>query len=645
MSSNTAPATAQTASTASTTPSATPVSSINGAGTMNATERATFETACKTNLDALTNCLVGTWDDPAIFGVAGSREQHERACSHLCYEAKIWVMETGNTTGYLAAGWKTPSRAAQCKDVVGDRGSNILALAPVVLDEECLGLPPHKGPSTDMGCHQYFHFTLFDKNVTADKFVPDPSVLPKDLACTPCMREIAEYDERMLRVLNGAKIESVTTVLTETITRAMTESVAGTATPTATATTTLVATSTPIVWPQAKPAFPDKEAVQRIRDYCQWKDELVIPKAASAGMASMADATGSLVTAFLATIMFAVAGLTTILFAARTSGSVVHVCEPVVIVPGVSAVHSLLDTLTATPSPLLHNLLAVTPFLADLEPQSEPQSPQVASGSQPEPQPQYGPHAPSITAQSMPDPQRGSWPQTHSQSEPKSKHESLWAQFDPIEKLTGRRPERRNVYAVFGLPRGHANLAPQLLKNRLYNGVLDKYDLTTERASMPFVFLTLPGTTTGRGRLLDESVVDGKKIRVFLLKDAHRTFADPVQLSTALDGMASAVINGEPVVIAPGGSTAQSLVNALATTPSPLLHNLLGMTPILADLVAPRIAPAVSFSVSRPAPSRVEPEPEPEPESKPSSPHVTSGTHLQSKSPPVASGPKPQRGP
>ncbi|KAJ3364316.1 hypothetical protein GGF31_000553 [Allomyces arbusculus] len=161
---------------------------------------------------------------------------------------------------------------------IGIRGSSILAASRSVLDESSLGLSPYElNAGAGKYCHLVFQHMLFAKNVTVDKFVAD-------MARSPCVYALFDYDNHVLESVNGPKPEPVTTVLTETITRVLTGSV-------------------------AKPAIPDKEAIQRIRDYCQWNSGRDLTKMIHSSMTTTAGVMGALMAVVLATVTFVVAGM------------------------------------------------------------------------------------------------------------------------------------------------------------------------------------------------------------------------------------------------------------------------------------------------------------------------------------------------
>ncbi|KAJ3364317.1 hypothetical protein GGF31_000554 [Allomyces arbusculus] len=268
--------TASSSSTALLAPSTT-ASSTSAAPSSTPTVDPTLAQECKSKVDQIAACLDATWNDaPNIKYDDAVKRLQTSACSDDCWHARRWI-------------WQTPSRAAQCMDIVGIPAAARLKITPALLDQACLGESPGEKNTDGKYCHLLFKKMLATKGVGEDKFLADPSSLPKDQACTPCMKVLSEYDRHMLQMLNGTNYSPTTTVLTATLAQA-------------------AVTSTPMTWPQIKPAFPDDASVDRIHAYCKWDDAKASDQGESGAIEAATTMSGSLMVA-VAALVLAMAGM------------------------------------------------------------------------------------------------------------------------------------------------------------------------------------------------------------------------------------------------------------------------------------------------------------------------------------------------
>ncbi|KAJ3361889.1 hypothetical protein GGF32_006918 [Allomyces javanicus] len=259
-SSSTALLASSTATSTSAAPSGTP------------TVDPTLAQECKAKVDQLASCLDATWNDASSIKYDDAVKRLEAsACSDDCWHARRWI-------------WQTPNRATQCMDIVGIPAAARLKITPALLDQACLGVAAGEKNAGGKYCHLLFKNTLATKGVSEDKFLGDPSALPKDQACTPCMKALSEYDRHMLQMLNGTNYAPTTTVLTATVAQA-------------------TVTSTPMVWPQIKPAFPDDASVDRIHAYCKWDETTASDQGESGAVEAATTMSGSLMVAVTALVL------------------------------------------------------------------------------------------------------------------------------------------------------------------------------------------------------------------------------------------------------------------------------------------------------------------------------------------------------
>ncbi|KNE72577.1 hypothetical protein AMAG_17018 [Allomyces macrogynus ATCC 38327] len=140
----------------------------------------TLAQECKAKVDQLASCLDATWNDsPNIKYDDAVKRLETSACSEDCWHARRWI-------------WQTPNRASQCMDIVGIPAAARLKITPALLDQACLGVAPGEKNTDGKYCHLLFKNTLATKGVPEDKFLADPSSLPKDQACTPCMKALSD---------------------------------------------------------------------------------------------------------------------------------------------------------------------------------------------------------------------------------------------------------------------------------------------------------------------------------------------------------------------------------------------------------------------------------------------------------------------
>ncbi|KNE63306.1 hypothetical protein AMAG_08446 [Allomyces macrogynus ATCC 38327] len=270
-------ATISASSTSSALLASTTVSSTSAAPSGTPGVDPTLVQECRSKVNQLAACLDATWNDsPSIKYDDAVKRLETSACSDDCWHARRWI-------------WQTPSRATQCMDIVGIPSGDRLKITPAVLDQACLGVVPGEKNADGQYCHLLFKNTLATKGVSEEKFLADPSSLPKDQACTPCMKALSEYDKHMLQMLNGTSYTPTTTVLTATVAQA-------------------TVTSSPMVWPQIKPAFPDDAAIDRIHAYCKWDETKANDQGESGAVEAATTKSVSLMVAVMAMVL-AVAGM------------------------------------------------------------------------------------------------------------------------------------------------------------------------------------------------------------------------------------------------------------------------------------------------------------------------------------------------
>ncbi|KAJ3347790.1 hypothetical protein GGF32_006577 [Allomyces javanicus] len=164
---------------------------------------------CTTKMDSLTKCLENADFDAAKTSQADATKQFQNGpCSDSCTTLSKWPSAADNL--------------AKCSDAVGP-AALAMPFAAMALDYKCL-------TKDSKFCYIEYKYSLQAKEVSNEDFNSDPTKLPKDQACTPCMKDMTQINLSIAKSAN----------------------------------TTLPSFGLP------KVSFPGMESIDRINKYCGW---------------------------------------------------------------------------------------------------------------------------------------------------------------------------------------------------------------------------------------------------------------------------------------------------------------------------------------------------------------------------------------
>ncbi|KNE63295.1 hypothetical protein AMAG_08436 [Allomyces macrogynus ATCC 38327] len=168
---------------------------------------------CTTKMDSLTKCLENADLDAAKTSQADATKQLQNGpCSDSCTTLSKWA--------------SAPDNLAKCSDALG-LAALAMPLAPMAL-----------GQTTATVEYKYLQQA---KDVSEEDFNKDPTKLPMDQACTPCMKAMTQYDLDIAKSFNGTMASSSSS-----------------------SSTTDGKTSS------SSASLPDTAAIDRINKYCGW---------------------------------------------------------------------------------------------------------------------------------------------------------------------------------------------------------------------------------------------------------------------------------------------------------------------------------------------------------------------------------------
>ncbi|KAJ3364325.1 hypothetical protein GGF31_000562 [Allomyces arbusculus] len=174
---------------------------------------------CTTKTDSLTKCFESADFDAAKTSQADATKQFQNGpCSDSCTALSKWA--------------STADNLAKCSDALG-LAALAMPLVPIALGQACL-------TKDSKFCFIEYKYSLQAKGVSAEDFNNDPTKLPKDQACSPCMKAITQYDLDAAKSFNGTMPSSSSSTTTDGKTSSSSAN------------------------------LPDAAAIDRLNKYCGW---------------------------------------------------------------------------------------------------------------------------------------------------------------------------------------------------------------------------------------------------------------------------------------------------------------------------------------------------------------------------------------
>ncbi|KNE72568.1 hypothetical protein AMAG_17010 [Allomyces macrogynus ATCC 38327] len=196
---------------------------------------------CTTKMDSLTKCLENADFDAAKTSQADATKQFQNGpCSDSCTTLSKWASAADNL--------------AKCSDALG-LAALAMPLAPMALGQACL-------TKDSKFCYIEYKYSLQAKGVSVEDFNNDPTKLPKDQACTPCMKAMTQYDLDIAKSFNGTMASSSSSSTTDGKTSSSSAN------------------------------LPDTAAIDRINKYCGWDSSSSSSGSAPSGTSSTSTTTG-----------------------------------------------------------------------------------------------------------------------------------------------------------------------------------------------------------------------------------------------------------------------------------------------------------------------------------------------------------------
>ncbi|KNE63294.1 hypothetical protein AMAG_08435 [Allomyces macrogynus ATCC 38327] len=169
-----------------------------------------------------------------------------------------------------------PNSVTECVKILGPEAGFLSAPNIAAIGQVCDARVD--GEATP--CYTGYKYMLWNAKVREDEFLNDPSKLPKDKACSPCIKALVEYEVKMLQAYKNANhsvpemtqapaLPHVYVTTTATVTSVMT--VPNSTPPTKTVITFPATSSSGYPWRIEVPAFPNDDAIDRISVHCGWK--------------------------------------------------------------------------------------------------------------------------------------------------------------------------------------------------------------------------------------------------------------------------------------------------------------------------------------------------------------------------------------
>ncbi|KAJ3361876.1 hypothetical protein GGF32_006905 [Allomyces javanicus] len=185
------------------------------------------------------------------------------ACSGDCAAVRSWTQQN-------------PNNVTECIDILGQEAKFAFAPSAAAIGQVC----DVRVDGEPTPCYTGYKYMLWNAKVREDEFLNDPSKLPKDKACSPCIKALVEYDLKMLQAYKNANysVPEMTQVpakphvyVTTSATVTSIETVPTAIPPTRTVITFPATASSGYPWRIEVPAFPNDDAIDRISVYCGWK--------------------------------------------------------------------------------------------------------------------------------------------------------------------------------------------------------------------------------------------------------------------------------------------------------------------------------------------------------------------------------------
>ncbi|KAJ3361878.1 hypothetical protein GGF32_006907 [Allomyces javanicus] len=192
---------------------------------------------CTTKMESLTKCLENANFDAAKTSQADATKQFQNGpCSDSCTTLSKWASAADNLS--------------KCSDALG-LAALAMPLAPMALGQACL-------TKDSKYCYIEYKYSLQAKGVSEEDFTKDPTKLPKDQACTPCMKAMTQYDLDMAGTMASSTSSSTSDGKTSS----------------------------------SSASVPDTAAIDRINKYCGWDASSSSSGSAPSGTSSTSTTTG-----------------------------------------------------------------------------------------------------------------------------------------------------------------------------------------------------------------------------------------------------------------------------------------------------------------------------------------------------------------
>ncbi|KAJ3347788.1 hypothetical protein GGF32_006575 [Allomyces javanicus] len=195
---------------------------------------------CTSKVGSLTKCFENADFDAAKMSQADATKQFQNGpCSDSCTALSKWASAADNL--------------AKCSDAFDALGLAALAmsLAPMALGQACL-------TKDSKFCYIEYKYSLQAKGVSTEDFNNDPTKLPKDQACTPCMKAMTQYNSDIAGTMASSSSSSTTDGKTSS----------------------------------SSASLPDTAAIDRINKYCGWDASSSSSGSAPSGTSSTSTTTG-----------------------------------------------------------------------------------------------------------------------------------------------------------------------------------------------------------------------------------------------------------------------------------------------------------------------------------------------------------------